>query len=459
MSFLAEALQPGMETATQNMQQAQGISAETSSDGNKGSRFAKAEWERSNSAKERDHDMGMDNTKKPSAAADKEIEPFAGQSERPFLEQWKATDVKRPPRDVGREFLAIFDDGSEGASTSRLSVHTRTPPESRQGHRTREVDVLPIENMSTSTFSKQSLNLFESNHGGPSRSKSTQDRRRLLPMSDVRGMSQGMSESTTCLWPSFPISVGKPSCADSLLLHRQNERSSLHSADLDSSQRREYGVPGAHDAPESIRPMTTEHRWGSRGQKLARNKRISNVVRSKSTPPVIPEYIRQKMEAGNFALQHFVDETTSVEHTELLLQNKDTPEERPRSPEEETLMQSMYKYNSEGPDSPGTPLYSFVSIQESKGGPQNSLQLEDDVTNELEITVRSHEMAEKRPGSAGHIENGYQRYGRGARWGAISPLIHEKARPATSAGHGSCGLDLLEKVSDSWFFCLRGFAI
>lgn len=120
---------------------------------------------------------------------------------------------------------------------------------------------------------------------------------RRVPMAGVCGPSQEMDPiDVKPYFPSMRPSLNKPSCSDSLLIYRENERAA--SAD-DSLRSGSTSTIGVEDVSGVSHPTAAEHRWGANAQALSRSKKISSVVRARSTPPVLPTYIVQLMDGSH----------------------------------------------------------------------------------------------------------------------------------------------------------------
>jgi len=115
-----------------------------------------------------------------------------------------------------------------------------------------------------------------------------------LHMSGVSSPSTGTLIDSKVPMQGMRASSMKPDCSDSLLLYRKAQRDLARTASSSSMaetvgqdmQSEDLAFP--HDDDFLPHSTSTEHRWGSGGQAMTRNKRISKVVRPQSTPPVMP---------------------------------------------------------------------------------------------------------------------------------------------------------------------------
>jgi len=90
-------------------------------------------------------------------------------------------------------------------------------------------------------------------------------------------------------------------------------------------------------------------RWGSRAAALTRSKKIRSVVRAKSTPPVLPTYIKQKLDD---AVLQQVASTCSPVAPGLVREGANSPVFDAAVSVGHALTQSVYLYSA-SPDSPG----------------------------------------------------------------------------------------------------------
>ena len=117
-----------------------------------------------------------------------------------------------------------------------------------------------------------------------------------LHMSGVSSPPTGNLIDSKVPMQGMRASSMKPDCSDSLLLYRKAQRdlrtvSSSSMAETVAHDMQSEDLAFPHDDDFLHHSTSTEHRWGSGGQAMTRNKRISKVVRPQSTPPVMPSLI------------------------------------------------------------------------------------------------------------------------------------------------------------------------
>jgi hypothetical protein len=215
------------------------------------------------------------------------------------------------------DLKAIFDDHSDDASSaggSRPSSRLSRPA-SRAGSRrpasrgTARVEVHGTvyggytEHLRENSAKTESANSRPSTTPARVNAKSLANSvalSRRLPMAGVCGPSQEIDPiDAKNSFPSLRPHLYKQSCSDSLLIYRQNERAALAAESLRSDSALGTGV---EEASDGSRPLSTEHRWGADATAMSRSKKISNVVRAQSTPPVLPKYISKLMSESDDTL-------------------------------------------------------------------------------------------------------------------------------------------------------------
>ena len=277
---------------------------------------------------------------------------------------------------------------------------------------------------------------------------------RRLWMAGVCGPSQEIDPiDANISVPSLRPLLYKPSCSDSLLIYRQNERAASEADTLRSNSALGKGVEEASDVS---RPLSTEHRWGANATAMSRSKKISNVVRAHSTPPVLPKYILKMIESGDTLSSSDMSIRATSESVETIsaihLNNvwaipaveadslTGTIEEQHRGLEEDSGYSCMDAQSDEDEvrisPVPGSVYY--AAAHEESGTRLDDLR---DHTEVLEHRTNH--------GAAQGTERSRKRV-RGARPGTAdndrkANALVGRPRPATSAGLGPSGNRLLQK--------------
>ena len=341
-----------------------------------------------------------------------------------------------PPNAAEHDFLAIYDDDGSTRSQSMSSSRPRSRDVQREADMRLLKAVVAVEN---ATNSGQG------------------NRRKPLPMSDVRGPGSRREESTNCLWPSMPETKSKPSCSESLLLNRKNQRSASESTASLASLPREMnsGAPVTAVAETKL----SAHRWGADAQATRRGKNLLTFVRplTPSTAALHPESSPQ--EKGITHVGDFSD-SCIADGIQKILNSHDSSRQdyrgehsnsievvrRPRSPAAETLMNAVYRTGeSNDAERPGTPLYALASERRKHTAeqdallctPMSSVEGRWSPMAELETT----KLREGRPGTSTSSKISRP----SSRWGTVSPGVRDRPRPATTSGLGASSYTLLEK--------------